>query len=141
MFKRLLSLLRHWFPHFSPKTERRKRGDAGEAFARRFLRQSGYKILLCNWTHGSDEIDIVALERNCLVFIEVKTRAEQDKRGGYAAVDKRKRNAQKRAISAYLNALRKPPTEHRFDVVEVFVAADGKMRAVHHRAVPLTKSR
>lgn len=122
-------------------TEKRRRGDAGEAFARKFLRKKGYKILLRNWTHGNDEIDIVALENDCLVFVEVKTRAAQDWRGGYAAVDNRKRHAQKRAIRAYLNALREQPAEHRFDVVEVFVEADNTMRAVHHCAVPLSKRR
>lgn len=96
------------------------------------------KILLRNWRHGRDEVDIIALENDCLVFVEVKTRGENDLRGGYAAVDARKRKAQKRAIRAYLNALRKRPKSHRFDVVEVFLPPDNsRPRIVHHRCVSL----
>lgn len=120
-------------------TANRERGDLGEAFAAKFLRRERMKILLRNWRHGRDEIDIVALDGSCLVFVEVKTRSENDLHGGYAAVDKRKRDAQKRAVQAYLNALRERPPAHRFDVVEVFVReSDGSMRAVHHRGVPLS---
>ena len=120
------------------KTFRRERGDAGEDFAAKFLRKSGMKILLRNFTHGKDEIDIVALDGKCLVFAEVKTRSERDLHGGLVAVDARKRNAQSRAVRAYLRALKPPAREHRFDVVEISVReSDGAMSAVHHRAIPL----
>lgn len=139
-FRRLAELARAAFPRRRSKTSRRERGDAGEAFAAKFLRREGAKILLRNWRHGRDEIDIVALDGACLVFVEVKTRSEDDPHGGYAAVDARKRNAQKRAARAYLNSLRERPPAHRFDVVEVFVReTDGSMRAVHHRAVPFSR--
>ena len=96
------------------------------------------KILLRNWRHGRDEVDIIAQEGDCLVFVEVKTRAEGDLHGGYAAVDARKRKAQKRAIRAYLNALRERPKAHRFDVVEVFLSPDNsRSRMIHHRRVSL----
>lgn len=96
------------------------------------------KILLKNWTHERDEIDIVACERDCLVFVEVKTRSENDLHGGLAAVDARKRNAQHRAVRAYLRALKTLPKSYRFDVVEVTVCeATGTMRAAHHRALSL----
>lgn len=120
------------------KTFRRQRGDLGEAYAAKFLRRAGMKILLRNWRHGRDEVDIIAREGDCLVFVEVKTRAENDLRGGYAAVDTRKRRAQKRAIRAYLRALRERPRAYRFDVVEVFLAVDDSVvRIVHHRMVSL----
>lgn len=142
MFRKIFEKIRKLFAGTPGKTFRRERGDIGEKFAAKFLKKSGLKILLRNWRHGNDEIDLVALEGDCLVFVEVKTRAENDLRGGYAAVDARKRTAQKRAIAAYLNALKTRPRAHRFDVVEVFVSdANAFVRAVHHRAVPLQKSR
>ncbi|MGN0835562.1 MAG: YraN family protein [Candidatus Spyradosoma sp.] len=138
--RRLVGRVRAAFPRRKPKTARRERGDAGEDFAAKFLRREGAKILLRNWRHGHDEIDIVALDGDCLVFVEVKTRSETDPHGGYAAVDAHKRAAQKRAARAYLDALRERPPAHRFDVVEVFVReSDGAMRAVHHRAVPFSR--
>lgn len=81
-FRRLAELARAAFPRRRSKTSRRERGDAGEAFAAKFLRREGAKILLRNWRHGRDEIDIVALDGACLVFVEVKTRSEDDPHGG-----------------------------------------------------------
>ena len=120
------------------RTSRQLRGTLGEDYAVKFLRRAGMKILLRNWRSGRDEVDIVALEDACLVFAEVKTRSENDLRGGYAAVDARKRRAQKRAIRAYLNALRERPSAHRFDIVEVVLAPDDSLvRVVHHRRISL----
>ena len=120
------------------RTSRQLRGRLGEDYAVKFLRRAGMKILLRNWRCGRDEVDIVALESDCLVFAEVKTRSENDLRGGYAAVDARKRRAQKRAIRAYLHALHKRPSTHRFDIIEVVLGTDDSLvRIVHHRRVLL----
>lgn len=120
------------------KTARRERGDAGEKFAADFLRKEcGMKILCRNFCAGRDEIDIVARERDVLVFVEVKTRSESNRHGAVYAVDSRKRHALSRAANAYLRGLRERPAATRLDVVEVYVSeSDGTMRAVHHRALP-----
>jgi len=125
------------------KTERRKLGDTGEKFAAMFLKKErGMKILCRNFTAGRDEIDIVARDGETLVFVEVKTRAETDTHGAVFAVDARKRQALKRAVDAYLRALKTRPRAVRFDVVEVYVCAENfAMRAVHHRALSLSGKR
>ena len=119
------------------KTWQRERGDAGEKFAADFLRKScGMKILCRNFRVGKDEIDLVARDGKTLVFIEVKTRSENDTRGAVFAVDTRKKTALRRAASAYLRGLRERPDSTRLDVVEVYVSeSSGEMRAVLHRAV------
>ena len=118
------------------KTWRRERGDAGEKFAADFLKKEcGMKILRRNYRAGRDEIDIVALDAGTLVFVEVKTRSENDAHGAVFAVDVRKKRALRRAADEFLRELReRPPT--RLDVVEVYVRErDGALRAVHHRAL------
>lgn len=119
------------------QTVRRERGNAGEKFASDFLRRvCGMKILCRNFYAGRDEIDIVARDGDVLVFVEVKTRSERDRRGAVFAVDARKRKALRRAAGAYLRGLRERPSETRLDVVEVYVReCDGEMNAVHHRAL------
>lgn len=141
VFSRIKKLFRS--SRSAAKTERRERGDAGEKFAAEFLkRECGMKILCRNFRAGRDEIDIVAEDGGTLVFVEVKTRSENDSRGAVFAVDARKRNALKRAANAYLRALRERPPASRLDVVEVYVReADGALRAVHHRALPWRKRR
>jgi putative endonuclease len=53
---------------------RRALGASGEATAVAFLERAGYRILARNVRSRLGEIDIVADDRGCLVFVEVRTR-------------------------------------------------------------------
>jgi len=112
-------------------------GRAGEAAAARELHRQGYSVVARNWRHQHDEIDLVCRDGAVLVFVEVKTRADHAKVGGYAAVDRRKRRAIRRVAHAYLALLKETPRTFRFDVVEV-EHREGTVTAVRHfENVPL----
>lgn len=49
-------------------------GKLGEEAARKLLKNKGYKILARNFRSRFGEIDIVAQDKETLVFVEVKTR-------------------------------------------------------------------
>lgn len=49
-------------------------GKLSEDFACEFLLSKGYKIITRNFRSKFGEIDVVALDKNTLVFIEVKAR-------------------------------------------------------------------
>jgi len=49
-------------------------GKSGEEIAVNYLLKKGYKILLRNYHSQFGEIDIIALDKDTLAFIEVKTR-------------------------------------------------------------------
>ncbi len=51
-------------------------GERGERAARFYLRLRGYRILERNYLCPLGEIDIVALKRGVIVFVEVRTRQE-----------------------------------------------------------------
>ena len=53
----------------------RKTGDRGEQMAVELLQAKGYQILERNWRFSRAEIDIIAKQKDILVFIEVKTRS------------------------------------------------------------------
>ena len=53
---------------------RRQLGAAGEADAVDHLRRAGYRILERNLRSRFGELDIVAQDGDCLVFVEVRTR-------------------------------------------------------------------
>lgn len=53
---------------------RKDTGDLGEKLACDFLKKRGYRIRETNYRCPEGEIDIVATHRDCLVFIEVRTR-------------------------------------------------------------------
>ena len=78
--------------------------------------------MAANWRNPRDrreELDLVMLDRGILVFVEVKARAAGALVPGYYAVDRRKRRVLRRAVQAYVAALRDKPHAVRFDVVEV----------------------
>ncbi len=61
-------------PPAAPDDGRRSLGTYGEALAARYLRERGLTVLARNWRCEVGEIDIVALDGDCLVVCEVKTR-------------------------------------------------------------------
>lgn len=55
-------------------TDKQSRGKRGEELAAFYLQSQGYQILERNFRKRYGEIDIIAQEKNTLVFVEVKTR-------------------------------------------------------------------
>src|SRR5215212_11642713 len=103
------------------------RGRAGEDAACRFLRKRGYKVLYRNFKHrGGGEIDVVCRDGETLVFVEVKTRANEDARRPLEDI----KSFQKRQISkgalTWLRMLDNPEIVFRFDVVEVTTGSETK---------------
>lgn len=118
-------------------------GVRGERAAENFLRRARrFTIVARNWRNPHDrrdELDLVGLDGDVLVFVEVKARAAGALVPGYHAVDKRKKRALRRACAAYLRALREKPRTWRFDVVEVELPADRAATPVvrHFENIPL----
>lgn len=56
------------------KTLNRSTGRAGEAIAARALEDKGYTILEKNFSNKFGEIDIIAKDKDTLVFVEVKAK-------------------------------------------------------------------
>jgi putative endonuclease len=55
------------------KTNKRATGDRGEEFSIIYLKDRGYRILERNYLRKWGEIDIIALKKGVLYFVEVKT--------------------------------------------------------------------
>lgn len=56
--------------------EHNELGKRGEAYAQNYLHDRNYVILETNYRFNHKEVDIIALDREELVFVEVKTRSE-----------------------------------------------------------------
>ncbi len=56
-------------------------GTRGERLARKHLKERGYFIWKTNWTCPDGELDIVALKKGILCFVEVKTRTNPEGTG------------------------------------------------------------
>ena len=99
---------------------KKQTGDAGEDYAVRYLKKHGCKILERNYRKKYGEIDIIAREKDCLLFVEVKTRHINSLTEPYQAVTYSKRRKIILTSEAYLSE-RKENAYCRFDVCEVFV--------------------
>ena len=94
-------------------------GEWGEEIAARFLKKKGFKILGRRVRLDRDELDIVAQHGAVLVFVEVKTRKNEEFGRAISSVNRGKRASLSRAAFHYLRKLRQKPKFFRFDVVEV----------------------
>lgn len=120
-------------------------GVRGEKLAADWLRRErGMSVVTRNWRNPRDrrdEIDLVCLDGETLVFVEVKTRAADALVPGVHAVDDRKKRVVRRAAEVYLRALREKPRTFRFDVVEVTLPEKGAPSAqpqvLHFENLPL----
>ena len=99
--------------------ERRSLGKKGEDLAVSRLKALKYKIVERNYKCRLGEIDVIAREKDTLVFIEVKTRATVDFGGPAAAVNDRKQRQLSKVALTYLNQKSLSDIPARFDVVSV----------------------
>ena len=106
---------------------KRQIGKVGEQLAAEYLQAQGYLILARNYVFDHCEIDLIAQDRDTLVFAEVKRRRYDSPR---MSVDYRKQKNVSRAALGYARAQGKLESPMRFDVVEVF--DDGGSLRVHH---------
>jgi putative endonuclease len=115
----------NWFRNRATRpTPQLELGERGEDAAAKFLRRHGYKILVRRFKSRAGEIDIVARQKDWLVFIEVKTRQTEQYGAPGEAVDKKKERHMIRAALDYLRLLDNPRIKFRFDVVEVLLRED-----------------
>lgn len=95
-------------------------GNRGEDLAASYLRQKGYIIRDRNWRSGRTEIDIIAEDKENIVFIEVKTRSADYQVHPRDAVNVPKQRTIIFAASNYLDRYRLNK-EARFDIITVII--------------------
>jgi putative endonuclease len=96
---------------------RRWFGTRSERAAARFLKQAGYRILVRNFTCDLGELDIIALDRQCLVFVEVRSTEGTDHAQPAASVDLAKQKRLSRLALYFLKRKRLLHHAARFDVL------------------------
>ena len=99
---------------------RRAIGTEYETLACEYLIRHGYQILCRNFRCRQGEIDIIARDRDYLVFIEVKYRRDEHEGDPVEAVDARKQARILRTARYYMTRYHiSEDTPCRFDVVAV----------------------
>lgn len=103
----------------------KKLGKEGEDLAAEYLEKRGCRILARNFRVKFGEIDLVVLDKDCVCFVEVKTRRSYDV--PQEAVSWRKQRTLTRVAQAYLKQHYKSVcVRSRFDVIAIDEHHEGK---------------
>lgn len=98
-----------------------KIGKFGEDEAEKYLKQKGYKILERNFSCKCGEIDIIALDKGEVVFIEIKARASLKYGLPSEAITKYKLKHIYKTAEYYLYIRKLQNQNARIDVIEVYI--------------------
>ncbi len=93
-------------------------GDHGESMAQAYLQKKGYQILEKNWRYKRAEIDIIALDKSSLVFVEVKTRSTSQFGRPEEFISFKKQQLLADAAMVYIESINHEQ-ELRFDIISV----------------------
>ena len=96
-------------------------GKSGEIEAANYLKNHGYKIICNNFRCIQGEVDIIAKDKNELVFVEVKTRCSKKYGEAREAVNIKKQKHICEAAKYYLYKNNMQNAFVRIDVIEVYV--------------------
>ena len=79
-------------------------GDRGEILVAQLLQANGWKILETQWRCQCGELDLIACDRQSLLFIEVKTRSDRNwDANGSLAITLQKQTKIIKAASIFLS--------------------------------------
>lgn len=104
-------------------------GINGEDIAIKYIEEQGMKLVERNFYCKSGEIDIIAKDKDELVFIEVKTRTNTKYGVPAEAVNIRKQKHMYHAIEYYLYSNRINNINVRIDVIEILLS---KKQLINH---------
>lgn len=114
----------------TPKTHRQI-GDEGEDLAAAYLESKGYTILEQNYFFERAEVDIVAYDDTCIVFVEVKRRANRVFGNPEEYVTEEKKKNIFKAAEAWLYERKMDGSPVRFDIVSI-VQQDNEAPDITH---------
>ncbi len=113
-------------------------GAAGERAARGYLEARGYAILDTNFRCPYGEVDIVALDGECLVFLEVRTRRGRSFGSPEESITPKKEQRLIATAETYTQSRAGLPEQWRIDLVAVDVDGRGDITRIElmENAVP-----
>ena len=112
------------------KMNRQEVGKLGEKLARKFLKKRGYHIRETNFRCREGEIDIIAQKKDCLVFIEVRTKSNSDFGTPEESITLAKKKRLIALASAYINTHQSLSSLWRIDVVAIEIDQNGKTKRI-----------
>jgi putative endonuclease len=94
-------------------------GQEGERVAEGYLKKKGFKVVERNYRCRLGEVDLIALDKRVVVFVEVKTRTGDGFGSPLEAVESHKQRKMMRAAQYFIMEKKLHERDARFDVVGV----------------------
>lgn len=114
-------------------TDRKKLGRWGEKHCESFLKKKGFKKLAGNFSCRSGEIDLIMVDTDgAIVFVEVKTRADEVFEPTESVITAAKKNKLSRTAQYFLTTHNIKDRPFRFDVVTVVLGQAGPAQIRHY---------
>ena len=104
------------------QTHKQVVGKEGEEIAEGYLKKKGFRTVERNYRCRGGEVDLIALDRRVIVFVEVKTRNDRSFGNPLESVHPGKQRRMTRAALIFLSEHKLHHREARFDVVGISFA-------------------
>ncbi|HLN33004.1 MAG TPA: YraN family protein [Gemmataceae bacterium] len=111
---------------------RRWFGNQSERAAARFLQKLGYRIVARNYTCSRGELDLVAVDGRCLVFVEVRSTGLEDASRPASSVDTAKQRRLTDLALHFLQKHRLLGCSARFDVLALSWPPSQRQPSITH---------
>ncbi|MGQ9502189.1 MAG: YraN family protein [Anaerolineae bacterium] len=111
---------------------RQKLGRRGEQIATIYLQRQGYVIVEHNWRCPLGEVDVVARDGDCLVFVEVRTWRPGLYGAPEASITPRKQSKMLEVAQSYLQAANLDDVDWRIDVVAIEMDRVARVKRLNH---------
>ena len=109
---------------------RRDTGLLGEKLAKDFLKKRGYHVLETNYRTPDGEVDIVAKQKDTLVFIEVRAKKSLNFGTPEESITPTKMERLRLVAEHYRQTHENLPPSWRIDVVAVVMDKRGKVQRI-----------
>lgn len=111
-----------------------KKGKEGEEIAREFLIKKGYKLIESNYTNNLGEIDLIMINKDILIFIEVKLKIGKKFGTPEEMINNHKLNRIRRIAEGFLilEKISKNYQKYQIDAVCIVLDENKKLERINH---------
>ncbi|MDD2482875.1 MAG: YraN family protein [Candidatus Shapirobacteria bacterium] len=117
------------------KKENYNKGKNGEEMAKNFLLKKGFELIEMNYENVIGEIDLIMIDKDWLVFVEVKLKVGDKFGNPEEMINKRKLSQIKRVAESYLvleNKIAKKFMKYRIDAVCIVLNEDQTVKTINY---------
>jgi len=112
--------------------DRQQVGKLGEEAARKFLKKRGYRIRETGFRCRHGEIDIITQKKDCLVFVEVRTKSNLEFGTPEESITQVKKERLIASALTYTTTHENLPPLWRIDVIAIELNDKGKVERIEH---------